>query len=58
MALALTTTSVSETLNLGEVLGQSISAPMVIALTGDLGSAKQVETVCEVRSFCPANINQ
>lgn len=42
MALALTTTSVSETLNLGEVLGQSISAPMVIALTGDLGSGKTV----------------
>lgn len=42
MALALTTTSVSETLNLGEVLGQSISAPMVIALIGDLGSGKTV----------------
>ena len=42
MVLALTTTSVSETLNLGEVLGQSISAPMVIALTGDLGSGKTV----------------
>lgn len=42
MELALTTTSVSETLNLGEVLGQSISAPMVIALIGDLGSGKTV----------------
>ena len=42
MELTLTTTSVSQTHNLGEVLGQSISGPLVIALTGDLGSGKTV----------------
>ena len=42
MELSLTTTSVSQTRNLGEVLGQSISGPLVIALTGDLGSGKTV----------------
>ena len=42
MALSITTHSMSETRDLGEMLGASISNPLVITLTGDLGSGKTV----------------
>ena len=42
MKLAATTTSASETFNLGEIVGRTISRPQVITLTGDLGSGKTV----------------
>ena len=42
MGLTITTASAPETFNLGEKLGQSISSPLVITLTGDLGSGKTV----------------
>jgi tRNA threonylcarbamoyladenosine biosynthesis protein TsaE len=42
MGLTITTASAPETFNLGEKLGRSISSPLVIALTGDLGSGKTV----------------
>ena len=42
MELPLTTNSASETFDLGEILGRGISAPLVICLTGDLGSGKTV----------------
>jgi len=42
MELTLTTTSAAETHNLGEVLGRSITASLIITLTGDLGSGKTV----------------
>lgn len=42
MELAFATMSASETRHLGEVLGQCISSPLVVTLTGDLGSGKTV----------------
>ena len=42
MELAVSTTSASETLILGETLGRSISSPLVITLIGDLGTGKTV----------------
>ncbi|MCG6911867.1 MAG: tRNA (adenosine(37)-N6)-threonylcarbamoyltransferase complex ATPase subunit type 1 TsaE [Deltaproteobacteria bacterium] len=42
MELAFTTNSAQETAELGEAMGRSITAPVVIALTGDLGSGKTV----------------
>jgi len=42
MGLTITTASASETFNLGEKLGLFISSPLVITLTGDLGSGKTV----------------
>ena len=41
-SLAITTASASETLDVGEMLGRSIFAPLVVTLTGDLGSGKTV----------------
>ena len=40
--MRITTGSAAETAALGERLGRSITAPLVIALTGDLGSGKTV----------------
>jgi tRNA threonylcarbamoyladenosine biosynthesis protein TsaE len=42
MALVVTTASALETLHLGAVLGRSIVSPLVVTLTGDLGSGKTV----------------
>ena len=42
MELVVTTTSASETFNLGELVGRFISRPQVLTLTGDLGSGKTV----------------
>ena len=42
MEMRITTGSAAETAALGERLGRSITAPLVIALTGDLGSGKTV----------------
>ena len=42
MGLTITTASATETFNLGKKLGLSISSPLVITLTGDLGSGKTV----------------
>jgi len=42
MGLSITTASAPETFKLGEKLGRSISSPLVITLTGDLGSGKTV----------------
>ena len=42
MGLTITTASATETFYLGKKLGLSISSPLVITLTGDLGSGKTV----------------
>ena len=42
ISLAIKTASASETLDVGEMLGRSIFAPLVVTLTGDLGSGKTV----------------
>jgi len=42
MELTVTTKSAAETDRLGELLGRSIFAPLVIAMSGDLGSGKTV----------------
>lgn len=40
--MRITTSSTGETIDFGRLLGQKIDRPMVIALTGDLGSGKTV----------------